>query len=846
MEIETTGGNAIKIYKGSLAPSKAQTNMADFHLKHLENGDSEGARRRKLLCLFHPDDLAVFKTVAQGILEQSDCSLYYAEQEALLRDEEMIGAVLSDVSAVVLVVTSRFLFKDCAARQIALPQVKQSALPILPILMETGLEEAFNKEVSNLQCLSPLSEDLDATTVSYAQKLKNYLARILATDVDDEELRLAFDASIFLSYRKRDRGLAQRLMRLIHENGALRGVSIWYDEFLTPGEDFNQSLHDEIERSHLFIMAITPFMLEGENYVKITEYPLACSLHKRILPFMMEKTDEGEMKDIFPGVADALSAESADAVADAIAAALDALAITPVEDSAKRQYLKGVAYLKGICVEKNSEIALSLLTEAAEAGLPEALERLAMAYKEGDGVARDLSAAALWQERLLERLEADFTAAEDEPTSLLYYNALLEMADIHTKNGQYEYAVSAYKQAEAFCRTRAKGEALTLSKRRAAALELAGKTLMLASEPRRAGAECFAEALTVREEIANAAPSAENRLAVIEAHGFLATCAERCDEVVDVKQEIVLIRNLLEALDEDRMESEGEAILRRYVGACNLLSHLLIYMIPHNAALSWNLWDMAMNRAMENKRIVKRLAHAFPSRLSDMALMRTHINEGDIHADKKVPNHQRAALDAYRAAREIYDTAFPDDEDTPESLGWLYEIDAKAAMCFGYLKASGTANLIFDSLLTRIRGVLEETGLPFLQGLLYASALKAAQIKEIDKDTDAARALLEEAEALVAEGAAIPALDRMEALGLLAELCKAEWDMDGAVAHLAKKHALHLDYAYTMGRVVDYKALVASYKALISAHKLAGDFAEAKRLTAELDFLLNKYPHLNS
>ncbi|MBQ9130204.1 MAG: hypothetical protein IJX59_05520, partial [Clostridia bacterium] len=79
-----------------------------------------------------------------------------------------------------------------------------------------------------------------------------------------------------------------------------------------------------------------------------------------------------------------------------------------------------------------------------------------------------------------------------------------------------------------------------------------------------------------------------------------------------------------------------------------------------------------------------------------------------------------------------------------------------------------------------------------------------------------------------------------------AELCKAEWDMDGAVAHLAKKHALHLDYAYTMGRVVDYKALVASYKALISAHKLAGDFAEAKRLTAELDFLLNKYPHLNS
>ena len=61
-----------------------------------------------------------------------------------------------------------------------------------------------------------------------------------------EERLDAFAAKIFLSYRKKDRALARELMRTIHQDPLLRDVAIWYDEFLTLGEDFNAEIGSTI------------------------------------------------------------------------------------------------------------------------------------------------------------------------------------------------------------------------------------------------------------------------------------------------------------------------------------------------------------------------------------------------------------------------------------------------------------------------------------------------------------------------------------------------------------------------------------------------------------------------
>ena len=118
--------------------------------------------------------------------------------------------------------------------------------------------------------------------------LETYIKSVLVSSELAEKVRAAFDAYIFLSYRKKDRRKAQELMRLIHRNPLCRDIAIWYDEFLTPGEDFNQAIGKMLQKSDLFAPVVTPNLVNEINYVMTTEYPAARKQGKPVLPVEME------------------------------------------------------------------------------------------------------------------------------------------------------------------------------------------------------------------------------------------------------------------------------------------------------------------------------------------------------------------------------------------------------------------------------------------------------------------------------------------------------------------------------------------------------------------------------
>ena len=135
-------------------------------------------------------------------------------------------------------------------------------IPILPLMQEPGLERDFNRICGDLQFLDKSALDEDPTAISYEEKLKKYLESVLVSNEMAQRIREAFDAYIFLSYRKKDRAYAQKIMRLIHENPYCRDIAIWYDEYLVPGEGFNEAIKAAFENSSLFAMAVTPHLEE--------------------------------------------------------------------------------------------------------------------------------------------------------------------------------------------------------------------------------------------------------------------------------------------------------------------------------------------------------------------------------------------------------------------------------------------------------------------------------------------------------------------------------------------------------------------------------------------------------
>lgn len=354
--------------------------------------------KQKVFFISHPDDFArYFEKISKLILGLQDCAIWYTEECSGINLDDLEGMQL-----IVIPVTSRFLYKPNDARDKVFRYSQDKHIPLLLIMMEEGLEDEFNRICGNLQIISPIQKD--ATELPYDEKVKKFLESVLVGNELAEKVRAAFDAYIFLSYRKMDRKYAQELMRLIHKNPICRDIAIWYDEFLTPGQNFNAEIEAALDKSQLFALVITPNLANSE-YITTIEYPKAVSANKRILPTAMAATDLAELEKALPGLPKVIKGTDEVALNASLCHALENVAKTANEDNLEHNFFIGLAYLNGIDVEVDSDRAVELITMAANGGVPEACKKLFQMYQNGEGVERDYHRAVEWQIRHAELME---------------------------------------------------------------------------------------------------------------------------------------------------------------------------------------------------------------------------------------------------------------------------------------------------------------------------------------------------------------------------------------------------------------------------------------------------------
>ena len=383
-----------------------------INLKYVKKGPALLKNTQKVFfCSTKADREKYFDEISSDLFEaQDNISIWYKEEDNVDISEEERKEYLSEMTLLVLPVTSDFLKIENEARRDLNFAIKEN-IPVLPFLEQQGLEFLFNDICGNLQILNKY--DPDPTALPYKDKLKLFLDAVLLKDEMLEKIRKAFAAYIFLSYRKKDRRYAQKVMRLIHKDPFTRDIAIWYDEFLTPGEDFNESIKEAFEKSDLFTMVITPNLLEKPNYVMTTEYPMAIRAQKKILPIAAVETDQKSLIENYPEIPEAINADNeADQVGKLIREALSIKS----NDDPQHLFFIGLAYLSGIDLETDHEKARTLIAAAADGGIEEAYIKLVSMYENGQGVNRDYRQGAIYQERyaaLLERKLKDNDADDD-------------------------------------------------------------------------------------------------------------------------------------------------------------------------------------------------------------------------------------------------------------------------------------------------------------------------------------------------------------------------------------------------------------------------------------------------
>ena len=416
-------------------------------LLYKTRGKSSPQGKPKVYFCCHPDETKRFlDTVSDELLQKQNCAVWHLKEPHAERTAEFLND-LKGMQLFVMPVTRALLTTPNPAMDIEFPFAIRHHIPVLPLMQDDGLDDLFNRRFGNLQYLSRFVDDPTATP--YDEKLTVYLSAVLIGDELAEQIRAAFDAYVFLSYRKCDRLYAQELMRLIHSHEFARDIAIWYDEYLTPGESFTDAIRKALRDSKLFVMAITPNVTEPDNYVLTTEYPLAREEGKPILPAQMCPTDRATLDDVFEDFPACTDAHDAAALSDALLSALRAVACrennTPMHD-----FFIGLAYLSGVDVEVDHDRALALITSAAERGLPEALDKLVDMYQNGIGVERNYHTAIDWMIKKAAVVEVQYRKADTEENARHLIWCYFYCADAFKDIGELENAKQYYQKGIEF------------------------------------------------------------------------------------------------------------------------------------------------------------------------------------------------------------------------------------------------------------------------------------------------------------------------------------------------------------------------------------------------------------
>lgn len=407
------------------------------------DGSDPQGKPRVYFCSYRQTLSSCFDDICQDIFTTQNCAIWYNTGDE--RDDTFWDD-LRNMQLFVLPVTRALLTENHAAME-EFRFAIANHIPVLPLLQEQELDGLFSQVCGDLQYLD--KHNKDSTAISYDEKLRQYLSGVLLGDKLAEDIRNAFDAYIFLSYRKKDRILAQKLMKQIHQNDFCRDVAIWYDEFLTPGEDFNEAIQQALHKSKLFLLTVTPNLVNENNYIMTTEYPMARSAKKPILPVQMAKTSRWKLFRHFKGLGRLADTRNNAELSRLLKQKLQGLSLRQ-KDSAAHDYLMGLAYLGGVDVEVDHQKAVALITGAADAGLPAAIDKLIQMYRTGLGVKRSYETAALWQEK---GIIAEETAYRDAPSvntlNTLFWRGM-HCGDAYRELLQPDKAIEKYKQALRF------------------------------------------------------------------------------------------------------------------------------------------------------------------------------------------------------------------------------------------------------------------------------------------------------------------------------------------------------------------------------------------------------------
>ena len=270
-------------------------------------------------------------------------------------DEAELEQELHKTKIMVLLVSQELLEQTKMREPLEFRIAKKIKLPILPITLDPNLFPQFTKQVGAIHGLS-------ITDIEYRSKLKMQLDNLLDSEALIQDINeKAFISRLFLSYRKKDIAEVRKFMKTFHNIPDFQSIAIWYDNFLTAGRVFDDEIRNSIDKADVFVLLVTPHITESGNYVLTEEYPYALKQKKKIVAVEVLSTDSVTFHKAYENVKLYIPPSE---IKRRFEELLPKHAIHHKREP-EQDYLLGMAFLRGISVERNVNLAVSILEKTA-------------------------------------------------------------------------------------------------------------------------------------------------------------------------------------------------------------------------------------------------------------------------------------------------------------------------------------------------------------------------------------------------------------------------------------------------------------------------------------------------
>ncbi len=216
----------------------------------IENENERAGEKDRVAVLCHPADLREAEEVARELLSVYDCRIYLSRcSENWLSESEAeeLKTALSEMSLVAYLVSRRFLAEGGVVRQYLIPGLTAKTRT-MPVQIEPGLEEMFDAVIGPLQMINRTKSDYKIQLQAFVGQCVDVHLRIGMSDEMKNITQGLFRARGFVSYRKKDLVCLKQLLRALRGIPGLQDVSLWYDNALHPGENFNSQIREKLSK----------------------------------------------------------------------------------------------------------------------------------------------------------------------------------------------------------------------------------------------------------------------------------------------------------------------------------------------------------------------------------------------------------------------------------------------------------------------------------------------------------------------------------------------------------------------------------------------------------------------